>query len=371
MNKIRLENFTRFVETNKFQFLEAMDDLVRIRDENGEILFENKAMREVVEKTLISSKREWKSSEIFFELYSTSNENKETIVSEITIEDRVYNVKASPVFGSDHYVNGYIEVFRDITNERNSNKELVEAKDKMEKDILLAKNIQRSILPKRNRFNNIAFQFAHLPSEDLSGDVFDVVDIDKNKSGIYIADVVGHGISASIMTMFIRQSMRRILQENEEFGPEETILELKRMFSQLDLDVSQYFSIIYFLIDTKARRVKYVNAGHNTYPIRFDDNRVEFLQNKGKFISNLFTDVRYEEKEIKLSKNEKFLIYTDGLTDTVNSHGEAFDDDKLLEWVRENKEENNIVSKLVLDLADFRHEEQKDDIAILYFEVRS
>lgn len=371
MNKIRLENFTRFVETSKFRFLEAMDDLVRVRDANGEILFENKAMRALVEKTLISNRREWKSSEIFFELYSKSNEIKETIISELNIEDKVYNVKASPIFDNDNSVNGYIEVFRDITNERNTNKELVEAKEKMEKDILLAKNIQRSILPKRNRFNNISFQFAHLPSEDLSGDVFDVVDIDRNKTGIYIADVVGHGISASIMTMFIRQSMRRILQENEDFGPEDTILELKRMYSQLDLDISQYFSIIYFLIDTKQGKIKYVNAGHNTFPIIFSDDKVEFLENKGKVISNLFSDVRYEEKEFDLIANEKFLLYTDGLAETSNMAGENFDDEKLIEWVRNNKNERNLVSKLVLDLAEFRHEEQKDDIAILYFEVRS
>lgn len=370
MNKIRLENFTRFVENTNFRFLEAMEDLVRIRDANGEILFENIAMRKVIQDLLIKNTKVNNSTEVFIDLYRREKEKNQTIEDEINIDNNIYNVKISPVLNQGE-VEGYIEVYRDISEERKVKNLLIDAQDKMRSDIKLAKNIQKSILPKKNIFKNIYFQFAHLPSEDLSGDLFDVVEIDNDKIGVYIADVVGHGISASIMTMFIRQSMRRILQENHDFGPEETILELKQMFQQLDLDISQYFSIIYFLIDTREKKIRYVNAGHNTYPILFNDKKIALLQNKGKLISNLFTNVKYNEKCIDLIDNDRVLMYTDGLVETTNYQGQYFDENLLIRWIRKNKEEKNIVHKLIRHVDAFRFMEQKDDVAILYFEVRS
>lgn len=370
MNKIRYENFTLFSESSKFRFLEAMDDLVRIRDGNGEILYENEAMRQVINDSFVNHTRYIKSSDLFFDLYSSDKVVKETIVDEIQIDDKYYAAKASPVFGDNNLVEGYIEVYRDITGEKRLNHQLMMTQEAIQNDILLAKTIQKSILPKNDQFKNIHFQFAHIPSDNLSGDLFDVVEIDKDKVGVYIADVVGHGISAAMMTMFIRESMRRILQENQDLGPEETILKLKEMFGQLDLDISQYFSIIYMLIDTKEEIIRYVNAGHNTFPILFNDKQCAILQNKGKFISNLFNKVSYNEKELKLIKGDKILMYTDGLVETANYRGEFFDEELLLKWVKNNRDEDNLVEKLVRDVDLFRFKDQKDDIAILYFEVK-
>ncbi|WP_297376581.1 SpoIIE family protein phosphatase [uncultured Helcococcus sp.] len=371
MNRIRLENFTRISEIRRFRFLEAMEDLVRIRDENGEIMYENSSMREVVKNNLINHTKYIKSSDLFFDLYSSEKTVKETIKSEINLDGRIYAAKASPIFDENNKVEGYIEVYRDITGEKMLNNKLLEARMKIQNDILLAKNIQKSILPKNKKFRNIYFQFAHIPSDDLSGDVFDVVVIDENKIGVYIADVVGHGVSASIMTMFIRQSMRRILQENKGFGPEETILTLKKMYSQLELDISQYFSIIYMLIDTKAKTISYVNAGHNTFPILFNGGQIAILENKGKLISNLFKDPKYEVKTLKLIEGDKILMYTDGLTETKNHEGKFFDEQRLLNWLKRNKHDSQLVDKLVDELNMFRQGSQKDDIAILLCDIRS
>ncbi|MDO4604996.1 MAG: SpoIIE family protein phosphatase [Helcococcus sp.] len=364
-DKLRIENFTRLTEGINFRFLDSMDDLVRIRDGNGEILFENKSMRNIVSEMIKDDKKIVRSAEMFFELYRGDIKSKITMEREVQIFDKLYAVKASPIFDNEQIVEGYIEVYRDITLERSITKQLYNANRKIHNDILLAKNIQKSILPRIEKFQSLEFEWSHIASGDLSGDLFDIVEIDKNRVGIYIADVVGHGISASIMTMFIRQSMRQILQKDYKLNPKDAIFALKQMFKQLDLDINQYFSILYMLIDLSDDSLSYVNAGHNCMPILFNDKNIAIMHNKGKLISNLFENVSYNQKKIKVNDDDKILLYTDGITDTQNYKGQYFDESRLVKWIQKNRNEDKIVTKLIKDLEIFRNLIQKDDIAIL------
>lgn len=362
----RTVNFTRLVENSNFRFLESMEDLVRIRNKHGEILFENKAMRDTLKKTIHYDDTTINSSKYFKNVY---DENNSPFIDEAKIDNKLYSIKASPIYDDNDVVLGFIEVYRDITVERNITMELFEAHQKINNEMILARSIQKSILPKKNNFGCVTFQYGHEPSDNLSGDVFDVIEISKDKIGVYIADVVGHGISASIMTMFIRQSMLSILQEYPNYTVSKMIKELKLRYAELGLDVSQYFTILFMLIDKKEKCISYVNAGHNCFPILFDDNKLEILENKGKIISNLFDDVEYEEKKIKLVKGDRILIYTDGLTETINSSGEFFGEERLMEWIKLNKNNNSFVYDLLNEVRNFRWMDQKDDVAILYLEM--
>lgn len=367
--KPKIENFTRLSYGLSFKFLDSMEDLVRIRDSNGEILFENKNMREIIREEIFKNKSV-SVSKIFLEFFEDIKKTKDVFKREVILANKTYEVNASPILDKNNQINGYIEVFRDVTQERNITRQLYNTNKNINDDIVLAKSIQKSILPSRKRYGNIKFQYGHVPSNDLSGDVFDVIEISENKIGVYIADVVGHGISSSILTMFIRQSMRRIVEENKDISCSDTIRELKRMFSQLELDISQYFTIIYTVFDLNTNTMTYVNAGHNCYPILFDSANIGFLQNSGKFISNLFEDSEYKEKELKFNEGDKLLLYTDGLVETMDAEGNFFGEEKLVNWIRKNRGSKNLVRKLLNDLEIYRWKEQKDDISIVYIEIK-
>ncbi len=371
MKSIRTENFTRLVESTNFMFLDSMEDLVRIRDDRGEILFENKAMREMI-TILISNNETYNKYKTvfsgFYKEYINSNE-KNSLISEVDFMGTLYSVKISPVYDNRSDILGFIEVYRDITNERKITDQLFETSIKIQEEIELAKTLQKSILPKKTQFKNVSFQYGYEPSADLSGDVFDVVEINKDKIGVYIADVVGHGISASIMTMFIRQSMRSVLIENPNFGPSDSLRMLKEMFSQLGLDVSQYFSIFYILIDFSKEKMIYANAGHNCMPILFNKSHLAFLQNNGKFISNMFPDGPFNEKELNIIEGDKLLIYTDGLVETTNSDGEFFGEERLVNWIKRNKNEKDFVNKLLETVNLFSLEDKKDDVAMVFLKI--
>src|SRR5699024_6036638 len=106
-----------------------------------------------------------------------------------------------------------------------------------------AKKIQMSILPKKGVFGPLKIDYLYRPSEILSGDMFDIHKIDDEHIGIYISDVVGHGVSASIMTMFIRQTMESIMKDT--LSPSDAISNLHKSFLDLNLDDENYFTLFY------------------------------------------------------------------------------------------------------------------------------
>src|SRR5690606_28025437 len=118
------------------------------------------------------------------------------------------------------------------TRERKLELELIERNTKMINDIKFAEKIQRRILPKKGLYKNVKIDHLYKPSEMLSGDIFDVFIIDEDKLGVYICDVVGHGITASMMTMFVRQTMRSI--KDFVVQPSVALTELQKSFSSLD-----------------------------------------------------------------------------------------------------------------------------------------
>ncbi len=115
----------------------------------------------------------------------------------------------------------------------------------------------------------------------LSGDMFDIYFIDEENIGIYICDVVGHGVTASMMTMFVRQTMRAI--KDDILSPSAALTELHKRFVTLNLGADKYFTIFYGIYNIKNKQLKYSNAGHNCIPIRFNTDQVTLLKTKGGF----------------------------------------------------------------------------------------
>lgn len=358
---------TKF-DTINYHILESMDDLVRVSSPDGHTIFENSVMKKAKQDSLLVDAITRSQNSALSEFSKDLNTR---IKKEVNIGEQVYSLNISSVFDDKNRHIGYVEVFRDITYDSIIRSELIRMRNKTEEDIGLAKNIQKSILPNLKRFKNVSFQYGHVPSEQLSGDIFDVILIDKDRIALYIADVVGHGISASIMTMFIRETIRNIIAENSKFTANDTVLELKRRFGRLKLDVSQYFTIVYAELDTKNNKLTYINAGHNATPIMFNNSNIALMKSRGRFISNIFPDLEFRERTLDLNPGDSFLFYTDGLLETTNVSGEFFGTDKLIKWIDKNKlrYQKDIVNKLIRDVNSYRWLEQKDDIAILYIKI--
>ena len=113
-----------------------------------------------------------------------------------------------------------------------------------------------------------------------------------------------------------------------------------------------------------------MNAGHNATPLVFNENNMAEMRNRGRFISNIFPPLEYEERTLTLNPGDRFLFYTDGLLETMNRDGQFFGMDRLKKWIMKNPHSSRFLDKLTKDLQSFRWLEQKDDIAMLYMKIR-
>ena len=351
-----------------YHVLESMADWVRVVSYDGIVLYANKAMKESLGYDLVGCRCyriHGKKEPCGFCISKRSIETGETVQKEEIVGGKFFSIKSSPVLDCDGNVIAAVEVFRDVTRERKLELELIEKNKKMSKDLLFAKRLQRRILPKKGIYDRLRIDYLYKPSELLSGDMFDVFYIDKENIGIYICDVAGHGISASMMTMFVRQAMRSV--KDDVLSPSACLTELHKRFVDLDLEVDKYFTIFYGVYNLKDNHFKYANAGHNCIPIKYNSKELKLLKTNGLPISLIFNEIYYEENYIELAKGDNILFYTDGITEVKNVEGIEFGMKRVVDTIKSGND--NVLKAIVTNVEKFRWGEQKDDFAMVLVEV--
>ena len=101
-----------------------------------------------------------------------------------------------------------------------------------------------------------------MPCESLGGDFVDIFRIDDSHIGVYIADVSGHGVQASLLTVFLRSAVNKKL-----LSPSRALEELFYEFNKSKLDREMYITMFYSIIDLDDRTMLYSNAGLNVLPV--------------------------------------------------------------------------------------------------------
>ena len=351
-----------------YHVLEGMADWVRVIDKDGTIIYANKTMKEALGNHIVGMKCHKairKDSPCSFCITDRSINTGEIVQKEEQILGRYFSVKSSPVSNSDGKVFAAVEVFRDVTRERRLELELIERNKKMSKDLVFAKRIQEKILPSKGALDNLSIDYIYRPSEMLSGDIFDFFHLDDDNIGIYIADVSGHGVAAAIMTMFVRQTMRSI--KDSKLSPGNALTELHHRFESLGLEVDKYITIFCGLFNKSTYEFIYSNAGHHCLPIKYNDDGIEMLEAKGYPIFSLFNKIEYNESIIKLKKEDKILLYTDGIIEAKDKNGKEFGIESIINIVKNHN--CDVLREIEDKIISNSWGELQDDIAIVLIDL--
>ncbi len=185
----------------------------------------------------------------------------------------------------------------------------------MAEQLTMAGQVQRDFLP---RFlpDSEGFQWAvtFLPAEIVSGDIYDVSRVDEKHIGFYVADVVGHGMPAALLTMYLKQAimMRETIGNSYRiFQPEEVLAKLNLRMTEQKLSGNQFATCCYCLLNIETLELTFARGGH-PYPILIRSGcQPEQLQVQGSLVG-VFGDAKFAQQTVKLSKGDKLLLYSDG-----------------------------------------------------------
>jgi len=264
-----------------------------------------------------------------------------------------------------------INTFSDYASVAMENSLLLEQsieKERLEKELDVAREIQKKILPASDpKFKNLSVTSVFIPAFEVGGDYYDFFEISKNKFGFIIADVSGKGISAAFIMAEVKgifSSLSRMME-----SPKDILIKANEIL-QNTLNKKSFVSALYGIIDFNDEVIRFARAGHCP-ALLVRDNSVETFKPSGIGLGltnqDLFSN-HLEEIKIDLKQNDTLVFYTDGITEAKNKEFEDFGEQRFAEILVEysNESVNKIANEVIKDVTLFsRNHSQYDDITLV------
>ncbi len=187
---------------------------------------------------------------------------------------------------------------------------------KLHDELQSAANIQREYLPSGTPdIHGIDLGIIYRPASYVSGDIYDIAQLDEHRSAFFLADAVGHGVPAALMTMVITQGLRKI----DGSGPDATIVEPAEALRRLNNTMSQhagenarFATAMYAVYDKSKNEVTIAGAGHPpALVVRAKTGKTEMVDSQGPLLG-IFSDVEFQQTTITLDPGDVLVFYSDG-----------------------------------------------------------
>jgi len=189
----------------------------------------------------------------------------------------------------------------------------------IDNELLLAGQLQRDFLPKElPGLPGLRFATLMRPCSWVSGDTYDVFRVDEEHVAFYVADAVGHGVAAGLLTMFIKQALvpKQVIGNSYRIlSPAEVLHELNQSLAAHDLPNCQYVTICYGLINFRTLKVQVARAGHPAPILVEPDGRIRRVDTPTGCLIGIFPDMQYSQTEFDLPPARKLIIFSDGLAE--------------------------------------------------------
>jgi sigma-B regulation protein RsbU (phosphoserine phosphatase) len=239
----------------------------------------------------------------------------------------------------------------------------------VENELEIAREIQTSILPSCvPEIDNLCFSAVYRPMTAVAGDFYEFVPMDRKRVGILVADVSGHGVPAALIASMIKVAMQSVVACAQD--PQAVLRGLNRVLAgQLH---GQFVSAAYLWLDTENRAASYSAAGHPPL-LRYRQGKLERIESNG-----LLFGVRPDCGEcpvyrMPIESGDRFLLYTDGVTEPENTGGDAFGDVKLEQVIRDNEGRlpSELSDRVLSEIRCWQPSSinQQDDITLIVVDV--
>ncbi|MGD0579602.1 MAG: PP2C family protein-serine/threonine phosphatase, partial [Bryobacteraceae bacterium] len=239
----------------------------------------------------------------------------------------------------------------------------------MENELSIAREIQTSILPGSvPELDHARISAAYLPMTEVAGDFYEFIPVDRNRAGFLVADVCGHGVPAALIASMIKVAVQTVAACASDPGA--VLRGLNRVLSgQLR---GRLVSAAYLWLDTENRTALYAAAGHPPL-LRWRSGKLEQIESNGLLFGVRPEFDAYPVCTLPIVPSDRFLLYTDGVTEPENANGDAFGDSRLEHVLRGNQScsPSELSDRL---LSEIRHWQpasvsQQDDITLIVIDA--
>ncbi len=216
-----------------------------------------------------------------------------------------------------HYVPIIKRFERELMHLQRLSEQLNRYFSEIDQEMRLAGRLQRDFLPSAlPPALGVEFGVIYRPASWISGDMYDVFRIDEHHLGLFMADAMGHGVAAGLLTMFLRQALapKRIQGASYDIvTPAEALSALHACLVRQKLPNCQFVTAVYAILDLRTRELRLSRGGH-PYPLHIHaDGRVDQIDVGGGLLGLADLDAEFDEARVVLKPGDKLLLFTDGL----------------------------------------------------------
>jgi serine phosphatase RsbU (regulator of sigma subunit)/anti-sigma regulatory factor (Ser/Thr protein kinase)/transposase len=259
------------------------------------------------------------------------------------ITEELNRVGKEGVTGGFHFA-GYGEfadistAFNRMMKELKSSEERLTDQARLKKEMQLAQSIQQTLLPKEvPQTEGFEISAKYDAAMEVGGDYYDYFYVDDNSIGITVGDVSGKGIGGAFMMSIVRTALRLEAREQKDAG--EVLVRLNSTLHG-EFKKGMYITLFYIILDSRRRSINYASAGHTPMILyRAEKDQIYSLNPRGYPVGLNIGDVKLfkksmENERVSLNKGDLLLVYTDGITEAMNSRREEYGEARLLDAIK-------------------------------------
>lgn len=239
----------------------------------------------------------------------------------------------------------------------------------LQQDLEIARRIQSRLLPPKPEIRGFDFEVFYQPAGEVGGDFYDFLPMSDGRIGFLVADASGKGLAGALLMVEARAMIRAMASVTS--SPREILAGVNHVLLR-DLEKGRFVTAFFAVLDPRHRTLTMANAGHTPLLIcREVGKTIRQLQPKG-LILGVVPDAKFNEslteESVSLYPGDRFLLFSDGVSELMNPVNEEFGMERLETWMRVNAHlwSEDAVRSLSEALEHHRAgQSQSDDITIL------
>ena len=267
--------------------------------------------------------------------------------------------------GNSFSLVGFDDVSHALEEQRRVIAERLELERRAAQELEIARMVQARLFPQTlPPLGPLEYAGVCVQARQVGGDYYDFLNLGQERLGLVVGDIAGKGIAAALLMANLQANLRSQCATALEH-PQRFLESVNQLFFENTIE-SAYATLFFAEYDMRACRLRYANCGHLPGLILRGDDALDRLASTCTVLG-LFQDWKCSIGESSLSPGDTLVLYTDGVTEAFNDHGEEFGEERLVDSLRRHRDQKPraLMNSILDDVKQFSPHEQHDDITLL------